>query len=152
MLLSAAAIASMVGEVKTHFLNPEAQRSNKSLGDAVGLKNIGVHLISVAPGQKSTEFHAHHYEEECIYVLSGRATAVIGVTRQPIGPGDFIGCPINGVAHEMINDGTEPFVCLVMGQRLTQDISDYPRHGKRLFRHSGKWSLADVSNLQEIKR
>ena len=148
MYLAAAAIAAMPGERRVHFLNPQAIRTNKSLGDAVGMKHLGVHLITVAPGDRSTEFHVHHYEEECIYVLSGRATAVIGDESHGIGPGDFIGCPCNGVPHEMVNDGAEPLVCLVIGQRLTQDITDYPRRGKRLFRHSGKRDLVDHAQIR----
>ena len=148
MYLAAAAIAAMPAERRVHFLNPKAIRSNKSLGDATGLTRLGVHLITVAPGDRSTEFHVHHYEEECIYVLSGRATAVIGEESHSIGPGDFIGCPCNGVAHEMVNDGAEPLVCLVIGQRLVQDITDYPRRGKRLFRHSGKRDVVDHDQLR----
>ena len=148
MYLAAAAIAAMPGERRVHFLNQEAIRSNKSLGDAVGMKQLGVHLITVAPGDRSTEFHVHHYEEECIFVLSGNATAVIGEASHSIGPGDFIGCPCNGVPHEMVNDGAEPLVCLVVGQRLTQDITDYPRRGKRLFRHSGKRDLVDHAQIR----
>jgi uncharacterized cupin superfamily protein len=148
MYLAASAIAAMTGERRVHFLNSGAIRIDKSLGDAVGMKNLGVHLITVAPGDRSTEFHFHHYEEECIYVLSGSATAVIGEISQRIGPGDFIGFPCNGVAHEMINDGSEPLTCLVIGQRLTQDITDYPRKKKRLFRHSGKRDLVDHDQIR----
>jgi uncharacterized cupin superfamily protein len=152
MYLSAEAIAAMAGERKVHFLNPDAVRLNKSLGDAVGLKNIGVHLITVAPGHRSTEYHCHQYEEECIYVLSGQAAATLGEQTQRIGPGDFIGCPINGVAHELVNDSDEPLVCLVMGQRLAQDVSDYPRLGKRLYRNSGRRELVDHSDIEKIER
>jgi uncharacterized cupin superfamily protein len=149
MYLSAASIASMEGVRRVHFLNPEAIRTNKSLGDAVGLKNLGIHLISIAPGDKSTEFHVHHYEEEAMYVLSGRGTAVIGATTHRIGPGDFIGFPTNGVAHETINDGAEPLVCLVVGQRLQHDVTDYPRKGKRLYRSSGERNLVDHANIEK---
>ena len=152
MYLSSDEIARLPGAHKIHFLNPNAERINKSLGDAVGLKNLGVHLITVPPGKRSTEFHVHYYEEECIYVLSGRGTATLGEATHRIGPGDFIGCPTNGVAHDMINDGTEPLVCLVMGQRLAQDIADYPRLGKRLYRHSGNWDLVDLASIEHLKR
>jgi uncharacterized cupin superfamily protein len=148
MYLSAQAIAAMQAVQRTHFLNTNAVRSNKSLGDAAGLKNLGVHLITVEPGRCSTEYHFHHYEEECIYVLSGHGTAVIGDQTHKIGPGDFLGHPIDNIAHEMINDGVEPLVCLVIGQRLAQDITDYPRQGKRLFRHSG---ARDQVNINDIK-
>lgn len=114
---------------------------NKSLGDAVGLSHIGVHMIYVEPGRDSSEYHLHHYEEESIYVLSGSATAIIGGDRYKIGPGDFIGLPRNCVAHNVINDGEQTLICLVMGQRLAQDVSDYPDHGKRLYRNGGEWNL-----------
>lgn len=148
MYLSAQAIAAMPGVARTHFLNSNAVRDNKALGDAAGMKNIGVHLITIAPGRCSTEYHFHHYEEECVYVLSGRGTAVIGDQTHNIGPGDFMGHPIDQIAHEMINDGSEPLVCLVIGQRLAQDITDYPRQGKRLFRHSGARSLVDLGDIK----
>ncbi len=148
MVLSAQAIAAMNAVQRVHFLNESAVRSNKSIGDAAGLKNLGVHLITVQPGHRSTEYHFHHYEEECIYVLSGHGTAVIGEQSHKVGPGDFMGHPIDHIAHEMINDGAEPLVCLVIGQRLTQDISDYPRKGKRLYRHSGERSLVDMAGIK----
>lgn len=152
MYLSAAAIAAMEGVKKSHYLNPAAERLNKSLGDAVGLKNIGVHLVSVEPGHQSTEYHVHHYEEECIYVLAGRGIAVLGDSLQPIGPGDFIGCPANGIAHELVNDGEEPLLCLVMGQRLAHDVTDYPRLAKRLYRNGGEWNLVDHGDIEHVKR
>jgi uncharacterized cupin superfamily protein len=151
MHLSATEISAIDGVRKVHFLNPLAIRINKSLGDAVGLKSLGVHLISVEPGHFSTELHAHHYEEECIYVLSGQGTVTLGEDRKKIGPGDFIGCPTNGVAHQMLNDGSTPLVCLVIGQRLQQDVTDYPRKRKRLYRNSGERNVVDHANIEHIK-
>ena len=152
MYLSADDIEQLEGVEKHHFLNPEAFRTSKSLGDAVGLRNLGVHQISVPVGSYSTEYHAHQYEEECIYILSGSGVATLGDQRQRIGPGDFIGCPINGKAHDMFNDGTEPLVCLVIGQRLDQDVTDYPKLGKRLSRNSGEWTVVAHSDLTTVKR
>lgn len=149
MYLSAQAIAAMQAVKRVHFLNDNAVRDNKAIGDAAGLQHLGVHLITVQPGQRSTEYHFHHYEEECVYVLSGRGSAVIGEQTHKVGPGDFMGHPRDNVAHEMINDGSEPLVCLVIGQRLPQDITDYPRQGKRLFRHSGARSLVDMGDIKK---
>lgn len=149
MFLSAKSVAALDGVRRVHALNPQAIRIDKSLGDEVGLKNIGIHLITIAPGDKSTEFHTHKYEEEAIYVLSGHGTEVIGEETHKIGPGDFIGCPAGGAAHETINDGTEPLVCLVIGQRLAQDVVDYPRKGKRLYRNSGQRDMVDYGNIEK---
>ena len=149
MFLSAAKIAAMQGEQRVHFVNPAAKRLNKSLGDAAGLKHLGIHMMTVAPGDRSSEYHCHKYEDEAIYVLSGCGTAVIGSESYKIGPGDFLGFPGGGPAHETINDGTEPLVCLVIGQRLAQDVVDYPRAGKRLYRNSGQRDMVEISTIQK---
>jgi uncharacterized cupin superfamily protein len=132
---------------RVHQLNPAAIRLDKSLGDEAGLKNIGIHLIVIAPGEKSTEFHSHKYEDEAIYVISGHGTEAIGNETYKIGPGDFIGLPSGGPAHETVNDGGEPLICLVIGQRLAQDVVDYPRKGKRLYRNSGQRDMIDIAQV-----
>jgi uncharacterized cupin superfamily protein len=149
MYLSVQKIAALEGLRRVHALNPAAIRTDKSLGDEVGLTNIGIHLISIAPGDKSTEFHSHKYEDEAIYVLSGHGIEIIGDETYKIGPGDFIGLPAGGPAHETINDGAEPLVCLVIGQRLPQDVVDYPHKGKRLYRNSGRRDMVDYANLEK---
>ncbi|MGS0974973.1 hypothetical protein [Burkholderia glumae] len=68
-------IAEMEGTRKTHFMNPNAKRVNKSLGDAAGLTGFGFHIIEVEPGHATTEHHLHHHEDECLFVLSGLAPA-----------------------------------------------------------------------------
>ncbi len=42
-------------------------------------------------------------------------------------------------------------VCLVMGQRLAQDVSDYPKARKRLYRNSGNWDLVDLDAIEKPK-
>ncbi len=146
--LSAAEIAAMEGLAKTHYLNPNAKRINKSLGDATGLTDLGIHLIEVEPGFETTEYHVHYFEEEAVYVLSGTATAEIGDEEVEIGPGDFIGYRKGGLAHTIRNTGDERLTCLVIGQRLGQDVADYPRLGKRLYRNEGMpWDLAEIAAL-----
>ncbi len=152
LLLLARDIAALPGEKKIHFLNPNAVRLNKSLGDAIGLKHMGVHLVSIEPGCDSTEYHKHNYEEECAYVLSGRGRLVIEGDRYEIGPGVFFGFPANTAAHAITHDGTETLVCLVMGQRLEHDVADYPNKAKRLYRNSGEWNLVDLGNISNPKK
>ena len=148
MYVSAQQISSLAGVRRVHQLNSAAIRLDKSLGDEAGLKNIGVHLMTIAPGDKSTEFHSHKYEDEAIYVLSGHGTELVGNDAHKIGPGDFIGLPGGGPAHETVNDGSEPLVCLVIGQRLPQDVVDYPRQGKRLYRNSGQRDMIDIAQIR----
>ncbi len=149
LILKAKDIEKMGGERRVHFLNPNADRIRKSLGDAVGLNNIGVHLIYVEPGKNTTEYHKHYYEEECLYVLSGKGTLVIEGESFPFEKGDFVGFPANTAAHTLKNTGSETLIFLVMGQRLEQDVADYPQQGKRLYRNSGVWDLVDLGNITD---
>jgi uncharacterized cupin superfamily protein len=143
-LVKAGDIAAMAGLEKTHFLNENAKRNNKSLGEVTGLTGFGVHIIEVAPGYETTEHHVHHHEDECVYVLAGQATAYIGDKAQTVGPGDFIGYRKGGLAHSIKNTGTEVFRCIVVGQRLPHDVGDYTRLGKRIYRNEGlEWNLVD---------
>ena len=86
-------IEQMTGLEKTHFLNPNAKRVNKSLGDLAGISGFGFHIVEVEPGYETTEYHRHFHEDECVYILSGNATASIGDDNFDVKSGDFIGYP-----------------------------------------------------------
>ena len=138
------------GITKAHFLNDNAIRLNKSLGDLAGLKNIGFHIIEVEPGHDSTEFHRHHFEDECCYILSGEATITIGTEDHVVSSGDFIGYPAGGDAHTMKNTGKTTLVCIVVGQRLQNEVVDYPNLNKRLFCYGDKSDLVNVSDISDV--
>lgn len=150
-LLHAADITALPAQHKIHFLNANAVRLNQSLGDAVGMKNLGIHRITIAPGHASSEYHVHHDEEEAVYVLSGSGEICIDDVWYPFAAGDFAGFPAQGSAHTMRNNGTEDLVCLVIGQRLAHDVCDYPHLGKRLYRMNGRWDLVALTEIQHPK-
>lgn len=148
LVLKAADIDALEGKSKVHFLNPNARRLNKSLGDLTGLRGIGFHLIEVPPGCESTEYHLHRHEDGCTYVLSGTGEVRIGDETTPIGPGDFIGYPAGGPAHVMRNTGAEALRCIVVGQRLEHDVGDYPEKGRRIFRSVGlPWQVVHHKDI-----
>lgn len=150
-LLRAAQIAAMPGLDKVHFLNPAARRLNRSLGDATGLRQTGVHLIEIPPGALSTEKHRHYFEEECVYILEGKGVLLLGAEEFEIGPGDFMGHRAGGAAHALRNDGEGVLRCLVFGQRLDHDVADYPDRGKRLFRQKGmRWQMVEIDAVEEL--
>ncbi|WP_305856866.1 cupin domain-containing protein [Balneatrix alpica] len=148
-LLKREEIEAYPGVEKVHFLNPNARRTNKSLGDLTGLQQLGFHLIEIPPGCDSTELHCHYYEEECVYILSGQATATLGEQQYSVGPGDFLGYRAGGLAHKLHNSGTEPLRCLVAGQRLDHDVADYPAQGKRIYRNRDlPWNLVELAAIE----
>jgi len=55
-----------------------------------------------------------------------------------------------GLPHTLKNNGTEPFKCIVVGQRLAHDVGDYTDLNKRLFRNPGQaWNLVDIDAISE---
>ncbi|MEY2169716.1 MULTISPECIES: cupin domain-containing protein [unclassified Rhodanobacter] len=146
-LLKAADIEAMEAVASLHPLNPNALRLRKSLGDATGLTQFGFHRIELAPGRDSSEYHWHHHEEECVYVLAGHGQALIDEQAHAIGPGDFLGFARNGPAHVITNTGEAPLVLLVAGQRLEQDICDYPHRRKRLYVRGEQGDLVDFDAI-----
>jgi uncharacterized cupin superfamily protein len=147
-IITKSEIESLEGFEKKHYLNPNAQKINKSLGDLTGITGFGFHVIEVPPRKESTEYHLHHFEDECVYILSGIAEVEIGEEVYQVSEGDFIGYRAGGLAHTMKNIGNSPLKCIVVGERLEHDVADYPRLNKRLYRNVGQpWELVDISNV-----
>ena len=149
-LLTKEEIEQTAGVAKTHFLNDNAKRINKSLGDLTGLTGFGFHIIEVQPGHESTEFHKHYHEDECVYMLEGEAEAQIGDEVHTVKAGDFIGYRASGEAHTLRNKSNESFKCIVVGQRLDHDVGDYPNLNKRIYRQKGlQWDLVDIDKIEK---
>jgi len=147
-LISRQEIDELQGLEKTHFLNSNAVRTNKSLGDLTGLTALGFHIIEVAPGHQTTELHKHYHEEECVYILAGTGLATVGEQSFEVKAGDFLGYRAGGEAHTLVNNANSILRCIVVGQRLAQDVADYPRLNKRLYRNKGISSdLVDMSGI-----
>ena len=151
-LLNAAEIESMPEEARAHPLDPGVVRHTRSLGDAAGLRSLGVHLVRLRPGHVSTVYHFHHQDEEWIYVLSGRGIAEIGEATMEVGPGDFMGFVAGSVPHLLRNPGKEILAYLVGGNRLPFDVCDYPRLRKRRYRIDGKSEFVSWDDLGKAGR
>ncbi len=102
------------------------QQRRKPLGG----ENMACGLWELPPGKKSFPMHAHHVTEEALYVVSGQAKVRTPEGLTPIGPGDFVSFPPGGPAHQLVNDGAEPFVYLAIGVSKGVDVVEYPESGK----------------------
>jgi uncharacterized cupin superfamily protein len=148
-LLTAAMIAKMDEVRRVHVLNKRAIRRGKSLGDAIGMRDMGIHLVKVVPGDASTEYHTHYCDEEFVYILSGRGVAEIGGRKVEIGPGDFMGFTAKALPHAMSNPYREDLVYLLGGTRKAIDISEYPRSRKRAYKFDGKRHTVKFKDVEE---
>ena len=142
-------IEALPEEARPHPLDSSLVRHTRSLGDAVGLTRMGVHLVRLRKGATSSVYHRHYQDEEWVYVLSGRAVADIGGEKHEVGPGDFMGFPGGSPAHNLHNPHDEEFVYLVAGDHSQFDICDYPRHGKRRYRIDGKNVYVDADVVSQ---
>ncbi|TYQ25062.1 cupin domain-containing protein [Pseudanabaena sp. UWO310] len=149
-LLTASDIANLPEVTKLHFLNANVVRNTKSLSDLVGMKNLGIHLVRVESGKETTEFHFHEYEEEFIYIISGRGIAEIGDREIEVGAGDFMGFTAPSLPHGMRNPFAEDLVYLMGGERLDFDISEYPKKQKRNFRSHQQRQIVDFDNIATV--
>jgi quercetin 2,3-dioxygenase len=117
-----------------HPYNPRCEIHGWMLSRLAGLRRIAVNLAFLPPGKESAEFHAHHREEEWLYVLEGRGVAEVDAAAHVVGPGDFLGFP-PGVAHLLRNDSDDRLVVLVGGEVIPDvEVADFPRLGRRLVR------------------
>lgn len=151
-LLKAADIQAIPEEARVHALDPASVRHTRSLGDAVGLATIGVHLVRLKSGKTSSVYHFHHHDEEWIYILSGCGVAEIGDEKFEVGPADFMGFVAGSLPHSLTNPNPEDLVYLVGGNRLPFDICDYPRIRKRRYRINGKSEFVSWESLEKVGR
>ena len=132
----------------SHPWNPNSEMHGMQLARSVGLRRTGVNLIRLPPGKESYVYHSHQVEEEWLYVLSGRAIALIDDVEYTVGPGDFIGFPAPSVAHLMRNPGPEDLVYLSGGETREFDIADFPKLGKRMVRRGDHVDIYDVADAK----
>ena len=106
-----------------------AERARVRLGDAVGLKGLGVNLTTLPPGCRSSLRHWHEVEDEMVFVLSGTLTLIDDEGETEIGPGEAAGFP-GGTpnAHHFVNRGAETVTLLEIGTRPNEDRCHYAEH------------------------
>ena len=71
--------------------------------------------------------HAHHANEEAIYLLEGRGSLRIGHTLVEVRPGDWIALPPGAEgAHQLLADRGEELTYLCMSTTLDVEVGHVP--------------------------
>lgn len=106
------------------FDEPCAARERRRLGDAVGLRDFGVNLMTLPSGNWSSQRHWHSHEDEFIYVLQGEVTLVEDDAETILRAGDCAAFPKNtGNGHHLINRLTATAIYLEVGSRNPDDLT-----------------------------
>lgn len=112
-------------------LNPRARFRDAWLSRLAGLSRVGLSRARIPPGGESFAYHAHHAEEEWVFIVSGRARARIDGREHDLGPGDFAAFPAPQPPHLLSNPFDEDCVYLMGGEpSRPTDVIDYPDLGK----------------------
>ena len=101
-------------------------RVRQALGDAAGLTQFGVNLLTLKPGVWSSQRHWHRQEYEFVYILSGEAVLVTDAGEEVMRAGDCAAFPAgeqNG--HHLINRSAADVVLLEIGTRTGTDTGVY---------------------------
>lgn len=103
-----------------------------SLGGQIGARKLGVSIAVVPPGKRAFPKHAHHVNEEMMFVLEGEGTYHCGSDSAPIRAGDLIAAtPGDGTtAHQIENTSAKPLRYLTFSTKLEPEVVEYPDSGK----------------------
>jgi uncharacterized cupin superfamily protein len=133
-----------------HPFNPASEMRIVRLGGEAGLTRIGVNLVRVPPGKESFIPHAHTLQEEFAFVLEGRGEVLLDGVRHPIGPGDFVGFPTDGVVHSIACAGPEDLLYLTGGESGPVELSDFPTLGRTMVMRQGKMTLFGEDGVETL--
>lgn len=101
-------------------------RIRQALGDAGGLNQFGVNLMTLQPGNWSSQRHWHTDEDEFLWVLEGEVTLVTDKGKAVLRAGDCAAFPRNVAdGHHLVNEGNAPVVVLEVGTRSNTDTCTY---------------------------
>lgn len=126
--------AADVPETRGRYPNSDEELSPKrSIGRAAGLRKIGLHLIRLTPGTRTSWPHAESAEEEFAYVVEGEVDAWIDGTLHRMKAGDLAAFPAGtGICHTFLNTGDRDAVLLAGGEAdKAENRIYYPLHPRR---------------------
>lgn len=103
-----------------------AGRSSLRLGEAGGLTQFGVNLVTLAPGAMSSLRHWHLAEDEFVMVTEGTFIMVTDAGETEMGPGDCAAFPANTPdGHHFLNRTGRPATFLVIGSKAPREVATY---------------------------
>jgi uncharacterized cupin superfamily protein len=103
---------------------PCKDRARRRLGDAGGLQDFGVNLMTLPPGVWSSQRHWHSHEDEFVFVLEGELTLVEDSGETLLRAGECAAFPKGtGNGHHLKNLSSVVAVYLEVGSRNPDDLT-----------------------------
>jgi uncharacterized cupin superfamily protein len=119
--------------------------TRRRLAAAAGARRLGIALMEIDPGKRSTPPHSHADEDEVFLVLAGsglsyQSSGPDDVRTYAVGVDDVLWHPSNGDAHTLIA-GAAGLTVLVVAEGSRTNITLLPRTGQ--FWLGPHWSPVD---------
>ena len=118
--------------LKTGSIYPEPYasmmkgRSSLRLGQAGGLTQFGVNLVTLEPGALSSLRHWHRNEDEFVMVTAGECVLIDDGGEHPMLPGDCAAFPAgDGNGHHFVNRSDRIAQFLVVGTKAPHEVATY---------------------------
>lgn len=123
-----------------------AGRTRRRLGDAGGLRDFGVNLMTLPPGKWSSQRHWHSHEDEFVYVISGELVLVEDDAESLLRAGDCAAFPKgSGNGHHLQNRSSSVAVYLEVGSRHPDDLTTCSDADMKSSNHDGAFVHKDGS-------
>ncbi len=129
-----------------HPMQDDAEVYWISLGDRVGMQRAHLNFARIPPGKAAFPVHFHAMQEEYVFVVSGKGTATIGDATCEIGPGDYLGFPVDDTPHGIRNTGDADLICLMGGERTATEVATFPELGKVAIQHEGGMTFHELQD------
>ncbi|SEB40864.1 cupin domain-containing protein [Rhodobacter sp. 24-YEA-8] len=98
-------------------------RSSLRLGQAAGLTQFGVNLVTLKPGALSSLRHWHRTEDEFVMMVAGECVMITDDGEEIMRVGDCAGFPAGAPdGHHFINRGDTPVVFVVIGAKAREEV------------------------------
>jgi uncharacterized cupin superfamily protein len=103
-----------------------AGRSSLRLGEAGGLTQFGVNLVTLQAGAMSSLRHWHLAEDEFVIITQGEVTMVTDAGPQVMQTGDCAAFPAGRAnGHHFKNHTDAPAIFLVVGTKAPREVATY---------------------------
>jgi len=125
--IDAGAVASIIGTFYPDpFDRPCRARERRKLGDAAGLTQFGVNLLTLPPGAWSSQRHWHTNSDEFVYVLFGEVVLLTDGGEELLRAGEAAGFKAGDTnGHCLQNRSGGEVRVLEIGTRVATDSAFY---------------------------
>ena len=131
------------------YASQVGQREYQALGDAGGLTQYGVDLVTMYPGDVSSMRHWHSAEDELVWIVEGELTLVQDSGAKAMLAGDAAAFPAgdpNG--HHLVNRSEAVAKYLVVGTRAANDVCTYSDIDMKFDKAVGRFTRRDGQDLE----